>query len=215
MLYPEDPFALHEELARACNDGMITERAVELALARQDALVRKLSPFRSLPQSSGVLRCPEHLAFNSEAAPACLAWALGEGKFRLAPGDTVGYFEPLTKREGWKGEAFVGELSRLGARVEPYQPGCGMRLAAGLFSRPRAGSGSINLSAEEKRALEAAAAGAASSVLLAFGSPYVLGGLENRPSAALCAFCALEDFQKAAARVLFGAPVSGRMPVEI
>jgi beta-glucosidase len=215
LLYPEDPLALHGELARAANDGLITERAVDAALARQDALVRKLSPFRSSPLPSGILRCAEHLAFNAEAAPNCLAWAGGEGKFQLKPGETVGYFEPLTKRDGWKGAAFADELSKLGARVEPYQPGCGMRLAAGLFNRPRAGSGAINLGAEEKKALEAAIAGAASSAALAFGSPYVLGGLRNRPSAALCAFCALEEFQRAAARALFGATVTGRMPVAI
>ena len=47
---------------------------VYAALARQDALVRRLAPFRSAPPPD-TLRCPEHLAFNSEAAPACLAWA--------------------------------------------------------------------------------------------------------------------------------------------
>lgn len=215
LLYPEDPFALHEELARAANDGLITAAAVEAALARQDALVRKLSPFRSSPPPYGTLRCAEHLAFNAEAAPHCLAWAGGEGKFALKPGDTVGYFEPLAKRDAWKGAAFAEELAKLGARVEPYQPGCGMRLAAGLFSRPRAGSGKINLSAEERRALEGAIAGASSWVALAFGSPYVTAGLESRPTAALCAFCALDEFQRAAARALFGVPVTGRMPVRI
>lgn len=215
LLYPEDPFALHAELAAAANDGLITDGAVELALARQNALVRKLSPLRSSPLPSGILRCPEHLAFNAEAAPACLAWAWGGGEFAVKPGETLGYLEPLTKPGDWKGRAFVEELSGLGARVEPYQPGCGMRLAAGLFSRPRAGSGSINLGAEERKALEAAVAGSASCVAVAFGSPYAAGGLENRPSAALCAFCALEEFQRAAARALFGAPVTGKMPVPI
>jgi len=213
LLVPDDPFALHAELSLAANDGLVTAAAVDLALARQDALVRKLAPFRSDPAAEDILRCPEHLAFNAGAAPACLAWA-SPGRFSLKSGDTVGYFEPGTAREDWKGEAFVAELSRLGVRVEPYQPGCGMRLAAGCFSRPRAGSGSINLSDGEWAALEAAIAGAADSALLAFGSPFVLNGLA--PSAGLCAFCALEDFQRAAAGVLAGqVKAGGFMPVKV
>lgn len=214
LLVPDDPFALHEALARASNEGLITASAVELALARQGLLARRLSPFRSSPPPFDTLRCAEHLAFNAEAAPACLAWAFGEEKYRLKPGEIVGYFEPLTSSKDWKGAAFADELTRLGARVEPYQPGYGMRLAAGCFSKPRAGSGNINLAAEEKAALEAAIAGAAGSVVLAFGSPFVLNGL--KPTAGLCAFCSLGEFQAAAARALFGnLKTGGTMPVSI
>lgn len=216
LLYPEDPFALHAALVKAANDGLITSAAVELALARQDLLVRKLSPFRASPPPYSVVGCPEHKAFNAEAAPACLAWARGEGTFRLKAGDTVGYFEPLARPENWKGTAFTDALMRAGVRVEPYQPGCGMRLAAGLFSGPRAGSGSINLTPEERYAVEAAAAGAAGSVLAAFGSPFVLEGLRPAPSAALCAFCALPEFQAAAAGALTGTvTAAGAMPVQL
>ena len=216
LLCPEDPFALHEELVRASNDGLLSGAAVALALGRQEVLARKLSPFRSSPPPSDALRCAEHLAFAAEAAPACLAWAGENRDFTLAEGEIVGYFEPLSRPADWKGAAFVEELNKLGARVEPYQPDCGMRLAVGLFSKPRAFSGSINLSTEEKAALEGALKGAGRSAAVAFGSPFVLGGLEHRPTAGLCAFCALEDFQRAAARVLFGrAKAGGTMPVTI
>jgi len=216
LLYPEDPFALHEALTRGANDGLITGPAVELALARQDLLVRKLSPFRASPPPPETAGCREHRVFSAEAAPACLAWAWGEGNFKVKAGDTVGYFEPLTRPEAWRGRAFAEELLRLGVRVEPYRPGCGMRLAAGVFSRPRAGSGAINLSPEERYALEAAVAGAAGSVIAAFGSPFVLSGLSPAPAAGLCAFCALKEFQAAAARVLAGAgEAKGRLPVEL
>ncbi len=216
LLYPEEPRALLAALVEAAEDGRISEAAVDAALARQDALVRRLSPFRSEPAPRGALRCPEHLAFNAEAAPRCLAWAYGRGAFSVKPGETVGYFEPLTRRADWKGTAFVDGLEKLGVRVEPYQPGCGMKLAAGVFSRPRAYSGSINMAEEENRALCAAVAGSASAAVLAFGSPFVLNGLAPRPAAALCAFCALDDFQRCAAGVLAGAAeASGVMPVKI
>ena len=212
LLVPDDPFALHAGLVRACNAGLITAAAVEAALARQDGLVRKLAPFCSLPAAE-TLRCAEHLAFGAEAAPACLAWA-SAARFGLKAGETVGYFEPLASPNDWKGAVFSGELARLGVRVKPYQPGCGMRLAAGCFSRPRAGSGAINLAAGERQALESAIAGAADSVVLAFGSPFVLNGL--KPSAGLCAFSSLEDFQRAAAGVLAGSVrAGGSMPVQV
>ncbi len=203
LLYPEDPYALHAALARAANDGLVRATDVALAVSRQEALARKLSPFRAAPRPAGVLRCAEHLAFAAEAAPACLAWALPGREVSFRPGDIVGYLEPLTAAGNWRGEAFVSELTRLGARVEPYQPGCGMRLAAAVFPLPRAGSGSVNLSPEQKAALEAAVKGAGPSALVSFGSPFVFG-LENSPTAGLCAFCALEDFQRAAARALMG-----------
>lgn len=213
LLAPEDPFGLHAALLRASGDGTISAAAVEAALGRQDALVSKLSSFRQQPLPAGALRCPEHLAFGFEAAPSCLAWA-SSGRFGLPAGDTVGYLEPLTRREHWKGRAFTEELASLGVRVEPYQPGCGMKLAACCFAGPRAGGGSIGLSAGERSALEAAIAGAASSVVLAFGSPFALDGLA--PSAGLCAFCALEDFQRTAARVLTGREkAGGTMPVKV
>lgn len=59
LLVPEDPFALHEALLRAFNDGLFSAAAVELALARQDLMARRLSPFRRDPVPPGTLRCAE------------------------------------------------------------------------------------------------------------------------------------------------------------
>ncbi len=213
LLCPEDPRALLAALARAANDGLVRPTDVALAVSRQEALARRLSPFRAAPRAPEALRCAEHLAFAAEAAPACLAWAEPGRETSFRSGDIVGYLEPLTARKDWRGEAFVSELVRLGARVEPYQPGCGMRLAAAVFPLPRAGSGGVNLSGEQAAALEAAVKGAGPSALVSFGSPFVFGP-GNRPSAGLCAFCALEDFQRAAARVLMGRlKAGGVMPV--
>lgn len=214
LLYPEDPLRLLAALEAAAADGRITDALVDRALARQDALVRRAAAARVSPPPFSVVRCAEHLAFPAEAAPRCLAWAWGGGA--LKPGDAVGYFEPCTAPSEWKGTAFVKELSALGLRVQPYAPGRGMKLAAGLFSRPRAFSGAINLAAAEGAELRKAVLGAEGSVVAAFGSPFVLNGLSPRPDAALCAFCALEDFQRCAARAVAGAAaVSGSMPVRI
>ncbi|HNW45268.1 MAG TPA: glycoside hydrolase family 3 N-terminal domain-containing protein [Elusimicrobiales bacterium] len=216
LLFPEDPFKLLAALERAALDGTISEALVAQALARQDALVRKLSPFRSAPPPQDVVRCAEHLAWPAEAAPACLAWAYGGGKFTLKAGETAGYYEPGTAQKDWKGAAFIEALSGLGVRVVPYEPGRGLKLVAGVFSRPRAYSAAINLGPDERTDLACAIKGAAGSVIAAFGSPFVLDGLERRPDAALCAFCSLGEFQQCAAGVLAGtARAAGTMPVTL
>lgn len=216
LLFPEDPFRLLAALGEAARDGRISEARLNASLARLEALARRASSARSARPGPDVLRCAEHLAFPGEAAPRCLAWAYGGDRYRLKAGETVGYFEPLTPPAEWKGGAFAAELAALGVRVEPYAPGRGMKLAAGLFSGPRAYSGSINLSQAEKADLQKALLGAEASFVAAFGSPFVLKGLDPRPESALCAFCPLEEFQRAAARAAAGVRgISGVMPVEI
>lgn len=216
LLFPEDPFKLHAALCKAAGEGLISETMVAQALARQDVLVHKMSPFRSAPPPLDALRCAEHLAWPAEVAPSCLAWAYGEGGFSLKAGETVGYFEPMTAQKDWQGTAFVAALTGLGVRVKLYEPGSRMKLLAGVFSRPRAYSAAINLDSQERSALEGAIKSAGGCALAAFGSPFVLDGLENRPDSALCAFCGLESFQQAAARVFTGAVrACGVMPVKI
>ena len=214
LLFTENPSGLFAALARAAHEGLITEAMVAQALARQDALAQKIA--QAPAPGLDVVRCAEHLAFSAQAAPACLAWAYGEGKFGLKAGETAGYFEPATAQKDWKGLAFVKALAGLGVNVKPFEPGSGMKLVAGIFSRPRAYSGAINMDAEERAGLAAAIKSSAGSVIAAFGSPFVLGGLASRPDAALCAFCGLEAFQAGAARVLAGAArASGAMPVKL
>ena len=216
LLFPEDPFGLLAALEKAAADGIITDAMVAPALARQEALSRRAAAARAERPPLSMLRCREHLAFAAEAAPACLAWAYGGNSFKVQPGDVVGYLEPLTAPAEWKGAAFVKELSALGLRVEPFSPGRGMKLLAGIFSGPRAYSGSINLGAEARAELGQAVLGAAGSALAAFGSPFVLRGLEPRPGAALCAFSALDEFQRCAARALAGrCEITGKLPVGI
>ena len=214
LLFPEDPFKLHHDLLRAFADGSITEEMVDRAIEKQEAMLSKLS--RLAPPPPEVVHCAAHRAFAAEAAPQCLAWGYGEGEFILKAGESVGYFEPLTAQKDWKGRFFVEELGRLGVRVSPYEEGKTKRTVAASFSRPRAYSGSINLAGGEKQALESVIKRSSAAALVAFGSPFVLGGLENKPSAGLCAFCALEDFQKAAARALTGnLKAKGVMPVRV
>jgi beta-glucosidase len=216
LLYPEDPMRLYEALARAASEGVVTDAMVDRALARQNALAGRLSVAASDPRDLSLVGCGEHRAFVREAAPACLAWAFKNKPFILKPGETVYYLEPLTARQDWRGEAFVGELCRLGVRVEPFGGGTAGKTIIGSFSKPRAFSGEINLSKEASAEIERALAGGGESLMAAFGSPFVFDGFRRRLSAGLCAFCALEDFQRAAAAALTGSGrAGGIMPVDL
>jgi len=216
LLYPEDPMRLYEELARAAGEDLVTPEMVERALARQNTLVRKLAAAAAEPRDLSLVGCAEHRAFVRDAAPRCLAWAFKNKPFILRAGETVSYLEPLTSQQDWKGSPFVKELVRLGVRVEPFGRGTPGRVIIGSFSKPRAFSGDINLSEEASAEIERALAGGGESVMAAFGSPFVFDGSYRRLSAGLCAFCALEDFQRAAAAALTGSGrADGTMPVEL
>jgi len=216
LLVPEDPLQLYETLCRAAGDGQLSEAAVNTALARQDALVKKLSAGAIEPRDLSLVGCAEHRAFVREVSARCLAWAFENKPFALKAGETVSYLEPLTPLTEWKGRAFVEELRCLGARVMPFERGAAGKIIIGSFSRPRAFSGDINLNEAAVSEIEAALAGKGEVLMAAFGSPFVFDNFHRRLSAGLCAFCGLEDFQRTAAAVLAGAAVaSGVMPVDL
>ncbi|MCX5786737.1 MAG: hypothetical protein NTX59_13730 [Elusimicrobia bacterium] len=216
LLVPEDPFKLYDALLRAARDGLITEALADSAIKKQETMLLKLSLSRLSPPPRDVVYCSGHRSFAAEAAPQCLAWGYGGGAFRVKAGETVGYYEPLTAQKDWKGRIFVEELRRLGVNVRPCEAGKTQKAVAADFSRPRAYSGSINLAAEEKTALQEVFKNASDCAFVAFGSPFVLAGFEKAPSAGLAAFCALADFQKAAARVLTEqVEAKGVMPVDL
>ena len=216
LLAPDDVGRLYETLCRAANDGGVTAPMVDRALARQDALAKKLSSAFMQPRDISLAGCAEHRAFVREVSAKCLAWAFQNKPFRLKAGETVSYFEPLTKREDWLGRAFVEELERFGVRVRPFMAGEPGKVIIGSFSRPRAFSGTINLSAAAAAEIGAVAAGGGEVLMTAFGSPFVFDGFHRHLAAGLCAFGALGDLQRSAAAVLTGAAAAGgTMPVDL
>ena len=216
LLAPEDAVRLYELLCRAANEGRITEAIVDRALARQDALAKKLSAASLDPRDLSLVGCAEHRAFVREVSAKCLAWAFQNKPFTLKAGETVFYMEPLTQPHEWQGRAFVEELGRLGVRVEPFNGAAGGRAIIGSFSKPRAFSGTINLSGAAAAEIESVVSGGGETLIAAFGSPFVFDGFHRRLAAGLCAFGGLGDFQRSAATVLTGAAAAGGvMPVRL
>ena len=103
-----------------------------------------------------------------------------------------------------------------GVRVAPFERGAAGKIIIGSFSKPRAFSGDINLNRDAVSEIENALSGGGTTLMAAFGSPFVFDGFHRRLAAGLCAFCGLEDFQRTAAAVLTGAAsASGVMPVDL
>lgn len=216
LLVPKDPFSFLKALDSAYAYGRVSERMVEKALERQSKMTARISQSKMYSADFSAVGCPEHKKFPEEIASRCIAWAFKREEFKIEKGETIGYMEPLTPFEKIKGKAFVEELRKCGANVVSFGPGKRGKLIAGSFSNPRAYSGSINLSAEQKTHLLENMNLAESSVMISFGSPFVFGDFAGRISAGLCAFSEVEAFQKAAAKIIAGEEkASGKMPVRI
>ncbi|ARA91758.1 beta-N-acetylglucosaminidase [Rhodothermaceae bacterium RA] len=80
----------------------------------------------------------------------------------------------------------------------------------------RDSSGRIGLSDEHRRFLDRLIALGKPVVVISFGNPYMVIGLERQPAVYLAAYGASEASQKAAAQALFGqARIDGRLPITI
>lgn len=215
LLVPDNPFKLYEALIKSNETGVISNSMLENAIRRQDMLVKKTLVDTLNRPSLDVVGCKEHKKFIEETAFECITWAFVRNQFVLKQGDNVGYFEPMTKASEWKGKTFVEELTKSGVKVKPFDKSC-EKLIVSSFSKPRAFSGSINLNEEEKKEILQKIIQAKETLMIAFGSPFVFKDLEPEISAGLCAFCALEEYQRACAQIIMGiASAKGKMPVNL
>ncbi len=216
LLVPDDAFKLHDALVEAYKNGSITLAAVDTALARTAAMMARITEVEPRPGME-VVGGKEHRKFNVETAPECLTWAKRAEQQPLRRGDVVAYIEPgTTDPAQWKGKAFIAELKKQGVEVMPAQEFSGGKLLTVSFSRPQAFSGHINLSPANRSEIAARLGNNGHMLMVAFGSPFVFESFPGRIDTALCAFCAIEEFQTAAARALTGVlEAKGVMPVSL
>lgn len=213
LLVPQDPERLLVRLAEALTGRGMAPLAKQ-ALARlhraklRAGLFADPMPARRLLSAVGGAR---HEALAQRIAESCLAW---HGKPLSLAGRRLAYAEPGASAKDWRGRDFISELRRCGASVRPASGDMrpGETLVQGTFLRPRAYTGRIKLSPEEVAAARRLARQADASVVVSFGSPFVLADFPGQPG--LCAFSHIAASQRAAARALLGRiPVTGRMPV--
>ncbi len=108
----------------------------------------------------------------------------------------------------------MSELESLGIKAVPVSEKKTGKLIVASFSRPRAYSGSINLSSRDRADMLRLMSSREQVFMISFGSPFVFKGFRKKIKAGLCAFGALEVFQKTCARALAGkVEIKGVMPV--
>lgn len=217
LLVPADPMkAVYGFLRRVAEEPklrpLITAAYRRLARAKAACGLmedRGLAPSDAVAEIGGAA----HLKAADKLAAACLTWVKPDPKELPLPG-RVRYLEPDADRaDDWQGRAFVEELRKLGVSVEPYAPGGEGRLVVGCFLSPRAYTGRIRFSVEEERPAQTAIASDPRSVVVAFGSPFVLDSFK-RYKLGLCAFSPSLASQKAAARALMAMQdAKGKTPV--
>jgi beta-N-acetylhexosaminidase len=111
------------------------------------------------------------------------------------------YAEPTT------GEEFFAEAKEKAKDAEV--------VVIGLFSRLRAGKGSVGLDRRQIQLIGELAGGQNRIVVISFGSPYFLRHFEN-VDAYLCAYRYADESQRSAVKALFGEiDVVGKLPVSI
>ena len=133
----------------------------------------------------------------------------------LKKGDRVYYSEP-GKRKETAGAVFKAGLEAEGIKVLPYGEGtpAGSKIIIGIFSGPRAYSGKINLTEEEKTEIDEILKKHREVSAVSFGSPFAVNALTGKLLSALCAYCPIPAFQEYAAKVMTGAAEAcGKLPV--
>ncbi|MBI4052161.1 MAG: hypothetical protein HY400_06620 [Elusimicrobia bacterium] len=215
LLVPEDSFKLHRVLLEGVDAVKISRKRVEAALKRIENLKTRVS--RSRETDLTLLNCPEHVRWAQEMAQAAVSWVRKPSRVLIKPGDTLFYLEPGAESESDRqGEIFVKELQQAGIHVKFWTPDSQLAtpnwLLVGIFSKPQAYSGAINLSSESRKMIQSALAKSKNRIVLSWGSPFVFSGLDFE--AGLCTFSDLEVSQGAAARVLLGKlKAEGKWPV--
>lgn len=227
---------VREALLGAVREGRIGERRLDASVLRilraKERLGLHLGRGRPSPPPPDILAASEHLAEHA----ARRALTLLHDDLGLVPLPAAGrvLVLPLTDRLAPRAaRPFVERLrevlepgSALTARTLPAHAWPedferALALAARhdvvlvpTFVRPRRRSG-VRLPEPQRAFLERLVASGAPVVLVAFGSPYVVGEIP-RPAAAVAAYDDAPLLQRVAAEALAGqSPLAGRLPVSI
>ena len=217
LLVPKDPGALMSRLVAEVrwDPALATcsRRAVRLlnAVARR-RLASKTPDLETLEKTrETILGRRSHRLEADRMARLCLAWKPRAPRPKI--GREIAYLESGASGGEPEGEAFLGALRSLGIRIVPWRRGLRLPVVLGSFMRPRARSGLIHYGRDSLFSLRKALSEASSSLVVSFGSPFVLASL---PGAGLCAFSAHAPSQRAAAEAVAGKiNVSGKMPVPL
>lgn len=238
LLLPPTPRKVIQSLIQAVRSGeipeprinesvrRILEAKVRLGLHREkrvdiDSLDRKIATADHLDQAEKTFDSSMTLVKNEGAVVPFAAGSQKMAVFALSS-DPGGYFA---------GQTFVREMKKRVPLAYTFyaEPTTGDEFMAeamekardagvvviGLFSRLRAGKGSVGLDLRQVDMINRLAEGQIRTVVVSFGSPYFLRHFED-VDAYLCAYRYADQSQVSAVRALFGEiDIVGKLPVSI
>lgn len=239
VLMPGDVRAAHAALVAAVREGRVAETRIDASVRRVLALKADAGLFGGSRPAPGrvdaVLRAPAHVAVAERIADRAVT--LVADRRNVVPFAAERLRDVLVvtvtdeRRGGARGGAFVDAVRRRvpGGEAARIDPTTSERDARALVARAKTADAvvvAITVKWRDRKgsiALPKAAVARLAQLLrvdvplvvVAFGSPYVLGQLPTAP-AALCVYDPSALAARAAARALFGeCAIGGRLPVSI
>lgn len=215
LLVPENPYKLYSAMIKALEEGKITESAIDLALAKQDALIRKRAISKKNTRDITVVGSSSHRNFTKEVAPLAITWVKGKEDSLLKKFKKAYYFEPLKTENDWEGETFVKTIKSYGYNFTQDIEEADL-IIIGSFITPKAYSGKIDLNSEEKNEIEKISKYGKKTLLISFGSPFIFDEYYRKIEYGICSFGSSKEFQEILAIGLLGeTKFSGVLPVEL
>jgi beta-N-acetylhexosaminidase len=233
LLMPADPRAAIEAMVQAVRSGRITRQRLATSVSRLVAMKEAAGLFQrrtvSLDRIGRVVGRQAFLDSARAITSRSLVLVRDQGnavdRLRREPGPLA----VVTYGDASAGAGFPGYLAERGHRVSAFRlsPTSGpasydsartllSQAPIGLFSvavRVTTGSGSIAMPAA-LAGLIAERSRAGPTVVVSFGSPYLLNQVPTIPSL-LLAWTSNPLTERAAARALSGDPIGGRLPIAL
>ncbi len=237
LLLPPEPKKVIDALIDAVREGRISESRIDVSVKRIleakarlglwrnkfidiETLDRKIGSSENLDQAEKTFDRSMTLVRN-EGNLLPLSEEKKMAVFSLSS-DPGGYFagrtfvEELKMRnpqimeffaEASTGEEFIAEAVEKAKDVEV--------VIVGIFSRLRAGKGSVGIDPRHIQLIRALSEGSPSVAVISFGSPYFLRHFSDT-DVYLCAYRYSDEAQRSAAKALFGEiDITGKLPVSI
>lgn len=238
LLLPPRPKDVIQALIKAVRNGEIRESRIDMSVkrileakARLGLHQKKQVDITTLDRKIGTRN---HLDQAEKTFDGSITLVKNEsGVVPLSPGFQKMAIFALSSDPGgyFAGRTFVREMKmRVPRAMEFYaEPSTGEKFFAearekatesdivviGLFSRLRAGKGSVGLDLRQVELIQELAAGNQQVVVVSFGSPYFLRHFSD-VDAYLCAYRYADESQRSAAKALFGEiDIVGKLPVSM
>lgn len=239
LLLSKDPYAARRAIIQAVERGELTEERIDASVLK----VLKAKEWAGLHQERIVPLATTQRVVGSEAHQALSATVAGHALTLLNnEGLVLPLHEPgrvlttiLSDNNSRRtGAPFVEMLQRfvdpangttlvLGRRARSADYAAARAEAARadvivvpIFLRVRSGSHEIGLPSAQQQFVESLIATGKPVIVISFGNPYLVLGLDEQPSAYIAAYGSDATLQQAAAQALFGAgSFEGTLPVSI